>query len=31
VEAMLRRFCESGLMFEENGHYLSLTLPINAN
>jgi len=28
---MLRRFCDMGLMVEEDGHYLSLALPINGN
>ncbi|MGH2587942.1 MAG: RiPP maturation radical SAM C-methyltransferase [Dehalococcoidia bacterium] len=29
VEGMLRRFCEMGLMLEEDGHFLSLALPAN--
>jgi ribosomal peptide maturation radical SAM protein 1 len=31
VESVLRRFCELGLMIEEDGRYLSLALPVNAN
>ena len=31
VESALRRFCDSGLMIEEDGRYLSLALPVNAN
>lgn len=31
VEAMLRRFCELGLMAEDEGHFLSLALPVNAH
>jgi len=31
VEQMLRRFCELGLMVHEDGRYLSLALPVNAN
>jgi hypothetical protein len=31
VEAALRKFCDLGLMIEEDGRYLSLALPVNAN
>ncbi len=31
VEEMLRRFCDLGLMVHEDGRYLSLALPVNAN
>jgi len=31
VERALDRFCELGLMVHENGFYLSLALPVNAN
>jgi ribosomal peptide maturation radical SAM protein 1 len=31
VEAALGRFCELGLMIDEDGQYLSLALPVNAN
>ena len=31
VTAVLERFCELGLMLEENGNYLSLALPVNPN
>jgi hypothetical protein len=31
MESALRRFCDSGLMIEEDGRYLSLALPVNAN
>ena len=31
VESALRKFCDSGLMIEEDGRYLSLALPVNAN
>jgi ribosomal peptide maturation radical SAM protein 1 len=31
VEESLSRFCELGLMVEEDGQYLSLALPVNAN
>lgn len=31
VEEMLRGFCERGLMIEEDGHFLSLALPVNPN
>jgi ribosomal peptide maturation radical SAM protein 1 len=31
VEALLHGFCELGLMIEEDGHYLSLALPVNGN
>jgi hypothetical protein len=31
VEGALRKFCDSGLMIEEDGRYLSLALPVNAN
>jgi hypothetical protein len=31
VEGALRRFCELGLMIDEDGRYLSLALPVNAN
>lgn len=31
IEASLRRFCDLGLMVAEDGHYLSLALPVNAN
>jgi ribosomal peptide maturation radical SAM protein 1 len=31
IESGLRRFCELGLMIEEDGRYLSLALPVNAN
>jgi ribosomal peptide maturation radical SAM protein 1 len=31
VESALRRFCDIGLMIEEDGRYLSLALPVNAN
>ena len=31
VEESLNRFCELGLMVQEDGRYLSLALPVNAN
>ena len=31
VEGALGRFCELGLMIDEDGQYLSLALPVNAN
>lgn len=31
VEAALRRCCDLGIMLEEDGHYLSLALPMNTN
>ena len=31
VEGALDRFCELGLTVREDGHYLSLALPVNAN
>jgi ribosomal peptide maturation radical SAM protein 1 len=31
VEAALSRFCELGLMIDEDGSYLSLALPVNGN
>ena len=31
VEALLRGFCDLGLMVEDDGHYLSLALPVNGN
>jgi ribosomal peptide maturation radical SAM protein 1 len=31
VEQALARFCDVGLMIEEEGRYLSLALPVNAN
>ena len=31
VEDSLGRFCELGLMVSEDGQYLSLALPVNAN
>jgi ribosomal peptide maturation radical SAM protein 1 len=31
AERMLRRFCELGLMVEEENHYFSLAVPINPN
>src|SRR5215208_1772142 len=31
VEEALRRFCDLGLMIEEDGRHLSLALPVNAN
>ena len=31
VETALRTFCDLGLMIEEDGRYLSLALPVNAN
>ena len=31
VETALRKFCDLGLMIEEDGRYLSLALPVNAN
>jgi ribosomal peptide maturation radical SAM protein 1 len=31
VASVVERFCELGLMLEENGHFLSLALPVNPN
>jgi hypothetical protein len=31
VEVALNRFCELGLMIDEEGSYLSLALPVNSN
>ena len=31
VKAALRKYCDLGLMIEEDGRYLSLALPVNAN
>jgi len=31
VEGVLRRFCDLGLAIEEDGRFLSLALPVNAN
>src|SRR5215204_910260 len=31
AEAALRKFCDLGLMIEEDGRYMSLALPVNAN
>jgi ribosomal peptide maturation radical SAM protein 1 len=31
VASVLERFCELGLMLEENGNFLSLALPVNPN
>jgi ribosomal peptide maturation radical SAM protein 1 len=31
VERALRKFCDLGLMIDEDGRYLSLALPVNAN
>jgi ribosomal peptide maturation radical SAM protein 1 len=31
VESALEQFCELGLMLHEQGHYLSLALPVNPN
>jgi ribosomal peptide maturation radical SAM protein 1 len=31
VEESMRRFCDLGLMIDEDGRYLSLALPVNAN
>lgn len=31
VQALLARFCDTGLMVEDGGHYLSLALPANGN
>jgi ribosomal peptide maturation radical SAM protein 1 len=31
VEGALRKFCDLGLMIEEDGRYLSLALPVNVN
>lgn len=31
VEGIMRRFCDTGLMIEEGGHYFSLAFPVNSN
>ena len=31
VQAALNKFCDMGIMLEENGHYLSLAQPLNRN